>query len=83
MIADLTAELFNLEVVLSIDSSGGLAIDGPEDAFDDVLVGRLSLHRDDLLELLIERAAIMEYDGGVIRDDAESLASLDVSRRVF
>lgn len=33
---------------------------------------------DAMLELYEERAAIMEYDGGISRDEAERLAWLEV-----
>jgi hypothetical protein len=33
-----------------------------------------------LIDLFEERAAIMEYDGGMTREEAERLAALDVAR---
>ena len=42
------------------------------------LVGRLP---EDLKEEWEERAAIMEFDGGLSRDHAECLALLDIIRR--
>ncbi|HMO94406.1 MAG TPA: hypothetical protein PKD64_19645 [Pirellulaceae bacterium] len=70
-----------LGVVLSIDGDGRLAYDAPADVLGDDLLAEMRAHRDELLglvELIEERAAIREYDGGLSRADAERLAWVDV-----
>ncbi len=68
-------------VVVSIAPDGRLSVDGPELVMTDDLLDRVRADRDGLLalvELFEERAAIVEHDGGLSRDDAERLAWSDV-----
>ncbi len=81
MAVELLERLRALGVVLSIDGDGRLAYDAPADVLGDDLLAEMRAHRDELLglvELIEERAAIREYDGGLSRADAERLAWVDV-----
>ncbi|HEV7323472.1 MAG TPA: hypothetical protein VGN91_00230 [Bosea sp. (in: a-proteobacteria)] len=42
------------------------------------LPNSVTVHESDLIDAFEERAAIMEYDGGMSRQDAESLAWAEV-----
>lgn len=78
---NLFRRLVGLGVILSMAPDGRLAYDAPADSLGADLLGSMRAHRDDLLglvEAVEERAAIREYDGGLIRADADRLALADV-----
>jgi len=79
----LFSDLRSAGVVLSIDRDGRLAFDGPDDVLTDDRLSVMRSHRDDLLALVErfeERAAVVQYDGGLPRPEAERLALADVLR---
>ena len=43
------------------------------------IVVALQQHRDDIIEMYEERAAIMEYEGGLSREEAERGAQASIS----
>lgn len=75
--AELVAECDALGIRLSLDGGDGIAIDAPQDALMPDLLERLRLHKADVLDAIErfeERAAIMEFDAGLSRPEAERLA---------
>lgn len=79
-VKSLFRRLAALGVILSADADG-LAIDAPGGVLGDDLVGLIRAHRDKLLVLVErfnERSAIMQYDGGLSRAEAERLALADL-----
>ncbi|TWT79120.1 hypothetical protein CA13_05180 [Planctomycetes bacterium CA13] len=77
MAAELLAELRSRGVLLSIDVDGRLAFDAPAGALGDDLIQRMRAQRDELMilvERFEERAAIVEHDGGLSRDESEAVA---------
>jgi hypothetical protein len=77
----LLSELRAYGVVLSITPERSLAFKAPKGVMTNLIVQRIRANRDDLLDLLErfeERAAIMEYDGGLAREDAERMALVDM-----
>lgn len=82
----LLSELRARGVELSIDLSGGLVFNAPRGVMTDVIKERIRAQREDLvamLERLVERAAIMEHDGGMDRDSADRHAWSDVVDHAF
>lgn len=74
-------ELHALGVVLSIDDRGRLSFEAPEGVVSESLIVRIRAEGDALLaivERIDERAAIMEYDAGFLRADAERIARMEV-----
>lgn len=68
-------------IVLSIDRDGRIAYDAPSGAMTSKLVDSIRAHRIELLEILEsidERAAIIEHDGGMSREDADRMALEEV-----
>lgn len=62
---------------------GLLQIEGTDEALTPALLARFKIHKGELIEIIErieERAAIMEYDGGLNRVDAERLARQCESR---
>jgi hypothetical protein len=58
-------------------NGAGLGFDSPEGVITDELLSEMRAHRDDLIaevERFEERAAVAQYDGGLIRSEAERLA---------
>ncbi len=77
----LFGRLIDSGVILSITANGRLSIDAPRGFLTEGVVSEMGANREDLLALVEqwgERAAIMEYDGGLARVDAERLALVDV-----
>ena len=60
---------------------GKIAYRAPRGKFTEEMRGELAAVRDSLVELYEERAAIMEYDGGMDRATAERMAADDVLGR--
>ena len=80
-VKSLFGRLINSGVILSIDADGRLSIDAPVGVLTEGDVAEIRAHRDDLLAVVEqwgERAAIMQFDGELARDDAERLALVDV-----
>ena len=78
-LADLLAECDTYGIRLIPVGDGSLTIDAPQDALTPDLLARLKAHKAELLdfvERIEERAAIMEFDGGLNRQQAERLAWL-------
>ncbi len=78
---ELFAELRSIGVRLSIDPDGRVAYDAPVGVMTDDILGRMRSHRDGLLALceqIEKRAAIMEFDGGMTRVDAERMVMAEV-----
>lgn len=59
---------------LTLAGDAGLTIDAPKDALTTNMLARLKAYKSELLEALTERAAIMEFDAGLKRHDAERLS---------
>lgn len=84
----LLAKLKQAGVVLSIRSDGKLAYRGPAESIGPDVIEEIKAVRDELLsvvELFEERAAIMEFEGGLSRAQAEvkamdELRSMNVPR---
>ena len=77
----LLADLRDRRVILSIDSTFRLRIEGPKGSLDEPLKRLLMDHRDALLQFIYEleeRAAIHEYDSNMTSADAEALARDEV-----
>ena len=73
----LVRECDALGIRLSLDGGDGIAIDAPYDTLTPDLLDRLKAHKAHLLgsiERFEERAAIMEFDAGLCRFEAERLA---------
>jgi hypothetical protein len=86
-IENLFHELRSAGVEFSIDRSGRLAFDGPDHVLTDSRLATMRSHRDDLIavvERFEERAAIAQYDGGLIRSEAErqTLSELPTKEQV-
>jgi hypothetical protein len=78
----LMIELHALGVKLSIDADGRLAFDAPTGAMTTERLARLRADRETVLALverIEERAAMVEHDGGMIREDAERLAWSEIA----
>jgi hypothetical protein len=74
---ELYRRLRTLGIRLSIDPAGRLAFDAPSGAMTSQLREDIRAHRIELLGLLesiSERAAILEHDSGMSREDAERIA---------
>lgn len=76
-----TVELFReclaRGIRLAQTGTQGLEVDGPRDALVPALLDRLKDHKGDLLDLLQqveERAALIEFDGGLPRHEADRRA---------
>lgn len=81
VVESLFSRFINSGVILSKSAAGRLLIDAPAGMLTNDIVAEVQAHRDDLLALVEqwnERAAIMEYDGGLAREDAERMALSDV-----
>jgi|GEM_PF-1537851 len=81
VVKSLFRRLIDSGVIMSIEADGRLSIDAPVGVLTEGIVAELRAHRVDLLALVeqwSERAAIMEYDGGLAREDAERLALVDM-----
>ena len=77
---NLFRRLRSLGVSLFTDGAG-LGFDSPEGVITDELLSEMRAHRDDLIavaERFEERAAVAQYDGGLIRSDAERLALIEL-----
>ena len=77
LLADLLADCDAHGIRLALADGGGLEIDAPQDALTPDLLERLKVHKGKLvasIERFEERAAIMEFDGGLRRHEAERLA---------
>jgi hypothetical protein len=77
----LLSELRACGVVLSITPERAIKFNAPKGVLNNVIMQRIRANREDLLAVLErfeERAAIMEYDGVLARDDAERMALVDV-----
>lgn len=80
-VKNLLRRLIMAGVVLSMAPDGRLCYDAPAGVLGADLIDAMKSNRDDLLglvELIEERAAIREYDGGLSRADADRLALADV-----
>lgn len=80
ILADLLAECDSHGIRLALADDGGLTIDAPQLALTPDLLDRLKAQKAALLESIErfeERAAIMEFDGGLSRGEAERLARKD------
>lgn len=78
ILADLLAECDAHGIRLALADAGGLTIDAPQDALTPDLLDRLKARKAQLLasiERFEERAAIMEFDAGLSRHEAERLAA--------
>jgi hypothetical protein len=76
-LADLLADCDAHGIRLALADGVGLEIDAPEDALTPDLLARLKAHKVELvasIERFEERAAIMEFDGGLGRHAAERWA---------
>ena len=77
-LADVLAACHAHGIRLSLAAADGLTIDAPPDALTPELLGRLKAHKAELLtdlnERFEERAAIIEFDAGLSRKEAEQLA---------
>jgi hypothetical protein len=74
---DLLAECEAHGIRLTLAGDGGLSIDAPQDALTPDLLDRLKAHKADVLDAIErfeERAAIMEFDAGLSRHEAERRA---------
>lgn len=74
---DLLATCHVMKIRVGLSPPGELVIDAPEGGLSPNLLDRLRASKGDLLaalEAIEERAAIMEFDGGQCRDDAELAA---------
>lgn len=74
---ELYRRIRSLGIVLSIDRDGRLAFDAPSGAMTSELIEDIRTHRIELLGILEsigERAAIIENDGGMSREDADRMA---------
>lgn len=70
---------------LNATRAGMLEIDGPEEALTPGTIAQLKAFKAeliDVLERIEERAAIMEYDGGLDRQEAERLARMQELRNL-
>ena len=70
-INDLLRELTETGVTLSFPASGKLRVHADRNSMKSEILVALKEHRDDIIEMYEERAAIMEYDGGLSREEAE------------
>jgi hypothetical protein len=80
MIADLLTECDFHGVRLTLTVDDRLEIEAPQDALTPELLMRLKTHKSELIaciERLEERAAIMEYDGGLSRSESELFSRRD------
>lgn len=78
---ELLAKLKQAGVILSIRSDGKLAYRGPAESIGPDVIEEIKAVRDELLavvELFEERAAILEFDGGLDRDEAEAQALMEL-----
>lgn len=70
-------ELLSLNTVLSINTDGRLAYEAPSGVMTADRLASVRTHRDELLALverIEERTAIMQFDGGLPKEEAERLA---------
>jgi hypothetical protein len=73
---DLLTECKSRGIQLTLADDCGLTIDAPQDALTPNLLARLKAHKADVLDAIErfdERAAIMEFDAGLSRHEAERL----------
>jgi len=77
MIADLLTECDDHGIRLKLTVDDRLEIEAPQDALTPERLMRLKSHKAELIALIErfeEHAAIMEYEGGLSRSEAELLA---------
>jgi hypothetical protein len=77
ILTELLAECDAQGIRLMLAGDGGLTLDAPQDTLTPDLLDRLKSHKADVLatiERFEERAAIMEFDAGLSRHEAERLA---------
>lgn len=70
----LLQESVGLGIRLSVTAKDKLRVDAPVGVMTQGLRTEFEAQRDELVFRYLERAAIMEFDGGLPRMDAESLA---------
>jgi hypothetical protein len=78
---ELLVKLKQAGVILSIRSDGKLAYLGPAESIGPDVIEEIKAVRDELLavvELFEERAAILEFDGGLDRGEAEARALMEL-----
>ena len=76
-LTDLLADCDAHGIRLALADGGGLEIDAPQDALTPDLLDRLKARKDDVLAIVEsyeERAAVLEFDGGLERREAELMA---------
>lgn len=78
MSSDLPMKTLNANAKMTV-RNGSLVISAERQLFPELLTS-LRLHRDEIIELWIERAAIREFDGNLSKQDAEVAAAIDLMR---
>jgi hypothetical protein len=82
---ELLAECEARGIHLVATGSDGLTIDSPRDSLTPQLLTQLKSHKLallDFLESLEERSAIIEFDAGLSRQEAEKLAATNTGHKV-
>jgi hypothetical protein len=77
VISGLMTECKDKDIQLKLTVDDKLEIDAPQDVLTPSMLARLRSHKSTLIALIErfeERAAIMEYEGGLSRSEAELLA---------
>lgn len=69
-------QLRDAGVTVYLADNGRLRLKGPKAALTNYLRSTLTEYLPDIVYLFNERAAIMEYDGNMPRDKAETLAAM-------
>lgn len=70
------------DIRLSLGRDGRLSIDAPEDALNTELLEQLHFNKSEILvaiERFEERAAIIEFEAGFSRQEAERMARIDAN----
>jgi hypothetical protein len=80
---DLLQNLRDLGILLTPYPDGSIRYKAPNGVMTAALSAAMRTHKQELLDLLEtfeERAAILEYDGGLSREEAEALAWQELMR---